>query len=205
MFTVFEAALMEPASCNFCKDQRRNNIFSTSQSRGASCFTFQSHIPFSLPPDSSLHWSLSILQAFSCLQTFAPASPSAWAVQPPAIHRLVPFHHSGLLTIWAMSITTPFIKAHHSTLFGSLHDLAQSVMIDLFNCSLSVSLKALRQSHTFLSEKLKKELVKMVSSVQFSSVAQSCPTLRPHESQHARHPCPSPTPGVHSNSRPLSW
>ena len=31
----------------------------------------------------------------------------------------------------------------------------------------------------------------MGSSVQFSSVTQSCPTLRPHESQHARPPCPS--------------
>ena len=40
------------------------------------------------------------------------------------------------------------------------------------------------------------------SSVQFSSVAQSCLTLRPHESQHARPPCPSPTPRVHSNSSP---
>ena len=39
---------------------------------------------------------------------------------------------------------------------------------------------------------------------QFSSVAQSCPTLRPHELQHARPPCPSPTPGVHSDSRPSS-
>ena len=39
---------------------------------------------------------------------------------------------------------------------------------------------------------------------QFSSVAQLCLTLRPHESQHARPPCPSPTPGVHSNSRPSS-
>ena len=29
--------------------------------------------------------------------------------------------------------------------------------------------------------------------VQFSSVAQSCPTLPPHELQHARPPCPSPT------------
>ena len=38
------------------------------------------------------------------------------------------------------------------------------------------------------------------SSVQFSSVTQSCPTLQPHESQHARPPCPSPTPGVHPNS-----
>ena len=29
-------------------------------------------------------------------------------------------------------------------------------------------------------------------------------SLQPHESQHARSPCPSPTPRVHSNSRPLS-
>ena len=43
-----------------------------------------------------------------------------------------------------------------------------------------------------------------ISSVQFSSVAQSCLTLRPHELQHARPPCPSPTPGVHSNSHPSS-
>ena len=41
-------------------------------------------------------------------------------------------------------------------------------------------------------------------SVQFSSVAQSCPTLRPQESQHTRPPCPSPSPRVHSDSRPLS-
>ena len=47
-------------------------------------------------------------------------------------------------------------------------------------------------------------LMKLAVSVQFSSVAQSCPTLRPHELQHARPPCPSPTPGVHSDSRPSS-
>ena len=29
-------------------------------------------------------------------------------------------------------------------------------------------------------------------------------SLRPHESQHARPPCPSPTPGVHQDSRPSS-
>ena len=28
---------------------------------------------------------------------------------------------------------------------------------------------------------------------------------RPHESQHTRPPCPSPTPGVHSDSSPSSW
>ena len=36
--------------------------------------------------------------------------------------------------------------------------------------------------------------------LQFSSVAQLCLTLRPHELQHARLPCPSPTPGVQSHS-----
>ena len=39
---------------------------------------------------------------------------------------------------------------------------------------------------------------------QFSSVAQSCPTLRPHGLQHARLPCPSPTPGACSDSWPTS-
>ena len=40
-------------------------------------------------------------------------------------------------------------------------------------------------------------------SVQFShSVVFN--SLQPHESQHSRPPCPSPTPGVYSNSCPLS-
>ena len=42
-----------------------------------------------------------------------------------------------------------------------------------------------------------------IPSVQFSHSVVS-DSLRPHESQHARPPCPSPTPGVHSDSRPLS-
>ena len=41
-------------------------------------------------------------------------------------------------------------------------------------------------------------------SVWFSSVAQSCLTLRPHELQHARPPCPSPPPGVYPNPCPSS-
>ena len=40
-------------------------------------------------------------------------------------------------------------------------------------------------------------------SFQFSHSVVS-DSLRPHESQHARPPCPSPTPGVHSDSGPLS-
>ena len=44
---------------------------------------------------------------------------------------------------------------------------------------------------------------KNFTSVRFSgSVVYD--SLRPHESQHARPPCPSPTPGVHSDSCPSS-
>ena len=40
-----------------------------------------------------------------------------------------------------------------------------------------------------------------ISSVQSLSCVR---LLRPHESQHARPPCPSPSPGVHSDLRPSS-
>ena len=42
--------------------------------------------------------------------------------------------------------------------------------------------------------------------IQFSQFSHSVVSnsLRPHESQRARPPCPSPTPGVHSDSRPSS-
>ena len=41
----------------------------------------------------------------------------------------------------------------------------------------------------------------VLSSVQCSSVAQSCPTLPPRESQYTGSPCPSPTPGAY----PCRW
>ena len=40
-------------------------------------------------------------------------------------------------------------------------------------------------------------------TVQFSHSVMS-DSLQPHELQHVRPPCPSPTPGVHSDSRPSS-
>ena len=43
-----------------------------------------------------------------------------------------------------------------------------------------------------------------INSVQFSHLVVS-DSLWPREPQHARPPCPSPTPGVHPNPCPLSW
>ena len=45
--------------------------------------------------------------------------------------------------------------------------------------------------------------ISCLSSIQFSHSVMSN-SLRPHESQHARPPCPSPTPGIHPDSRPSS-
>ena len=57
----------------------------------------------------------------------------------------------------------------------------------------------------FLATKLVKTLYYLILllSVQFSRSVVS-DSLGPHESQHARPPCPSSIPGVHSDSCPLS-
>ena len=60
------------------------------------------------------------------------------------------------------------------------------------------------KSAIFLALKSSQQIVTTCfSSVQSSHWVVS-DSLKPHESQHARPPCPSPTPGVHPDSRPLS-
>ena len=65
----------------------------------------------------------------------------------------------------------------------------------------------MKRSHTD-GQKCKKRcstsLIIYFSSVQFSHSVMSN-SLRPHESQHARPPCPSPTPRVYSKPCPSSW
>ena len=58
--------------------------------------------------------------------------------------------------------------------------------------------------HCFPRHVLTTELIMRLLTEPLSSVAQSCVTLRPRGLQHARPPCPSPTPGVYSNSCPSS-
>ena len=58
-----------------------------------------------------------------------------------------------------------------------------------------IKLTSSYQTDKFLSNR------KISDQISHSVVSDS---LRPHESQHARPPCPSPTPGVHSDSRPSS-
>ena len=76
----------------------------------------------------------------------------------------------------------------------------ENVVYEVLNCILRKSINKI-----ISKSRLIEVIMWTLPSVEFTSVAQSYPTLRPHESQHARPPCPSPTPGVHPNSCSLSW
>ena len=67
-----------------------------------------------------------------------------------------------------------------------------------FNFSTTVKILKCNKDYTVI-----KSILLNLVSVQFSRSVVSN-SLRPHESQHARPPCPSPTPRVHSDSRPSS-
>jgi len=81
-------------------------------------------------------------------------------------------------------------KSHYATSPGLIH----TWVFPVFYCYNNATTKHLVHvyRHSFSS-----------ISVQFSHSVMS-DSLRSHEVQHARPPCPSPTPGVHPNSGPSS-
>ena len=98
----------------------------------------------------------------------------------------------------------PYVNwASQGGLFASPEVLSHSGPLT-FLCSIFVhfSLLCLLASTILDSFSCSNYLVQF-SSVQFSRLIVS-DSLRPHEWQHARPPCPSPTPGVLPDSRPLS-
>ena len=85
--------------------------------------------------------------------------------------------------------------------------------LQLFNCPNLKTTKFVSPHYIPLSLLTLSKLSEKILSTQncamclnhsFSSVAQLCPTLRLYGLQHIRLPCPSPTPGACSNSRPSS-
>ena len=80
-----------------------------------------------------------------------------------------------------------------------------SFRIDCFDLiAVQGTLKSLPTPHIITYAKCSYIIyIHVLSSVQFSHSAMSN-SLRPHELQHARPPCPSPTPGIHSDSHPSS-
>ena len=81
----------------------------------------------------------------------------------------------------------------------SIHKDLISMIEALKNLNENISIK----DPVFLTLPLPPNPLLPLSSVQFSRSVVS-DSLRPHEPQHARPPCPSPAPGVHSESHPSS-
>ena len=113
----------------------------------------------------------------------------------------------------------PFLTSHPSASGGQSIGASASASVLLMNSQDGfplgltglISLQSKRLSRVFYNTTGKKHqffgtLLSLwskitISPVQFSRSVVS-DSLRPHESQHARPPCPSPTPGVHSDSPP---
>ena len=103
------------------------------------------------------------------------------------------------------TFTTKHIYTEHHFCFGR----ASSFFLDLFMCSSDVLsfclfilfMGFLRQGYwsALLFPQCTRYIMTKEGSVQFSGSVVS-DSLRPHELQHARPPCPSPSPGVHSDS-----
>ena len=82
------------------------------------------------------------------------------------------------------------------------HRRAFCVPLDA-SCKKPFRLEAMYSTDPKVGTHLYGNLSYQFSSVQFSRSVVS-DSLWSHESQHTRPPCPSPTPGVHSDSRPSS-
>ena len=132
-------------------------------------------------------------------------SPS-WTTLPPPTSLSIP-------SLWVIPVHQPQASCimHRTWTGDSFHiwyytcfnvilpnhpTLALSQSPRLFYTSVSLLLFGI-QGYRYL---LSKFHIYAFSSVQFSRSVMS-DSLRPHESQHARPPCPSPTPRVHSDSK----
>ena len=114
------------------------------------------------------------------------------------IYQFQPCSLQVLLQIWCQS---PLQQLKHWSLYSepknksiimstiTMHTWFINIIIFLINFIFSFQFTA--------------NLSRRYSAVQFSRSFMS-DSLWPHGLQHARPPCPSPTPGVHSNSCPLS-
>ena len=103
--------------------------------------------------------------------------------------------HTTVLSTWCIYLILSFL-----TLWNHYYCYPHSIDLDFWDNSIKYQPCGSKKEDISNKE----VTVIKLGSDQISSVAQSCPTLRPYESQHARPPRPSPIPRVHWDSRPSS-
>ena len=104
---------------------------------------------------------------------------------------------------WIVFFFSPHLI--YSSILYSLWILHIKPFLDLCTCNIFWSVGYLFALLIFFILNLffNWRIIALQNCIQFSCSVMSN-SLWPHESQHARPPCPSPTPGVHSDSRPSS-
>ena len=169
-------------------------------------FSTKSTLPMRWPKYWSFRFSISPSKEHSGLISFRMDYLHLLAVQG-TLKRLLQQHSSKASILWCSAFFIVQLSNPYMTT-GKIIALSRwtfvgKVMSLLFNM---VS----RLVKTFLPriKRLLISWVKSPSAVIFSSIQFSCSvvsdSLRPHESQHTRPSYPSPSPGVHSDSRPSS-
>ena len=141
-----------------------------------------------------------------------PSRPSLLLLQQPEAFTGYILAHSSAVSLTHLTNNSITFVIRILLMLLSCHVIKSCHMI--VSCHLKYPVSSLRVKDRFhisscslLSDDLNNN-IKSQYSVQFSSVHFSrsvvSDSLRPHEPQHARPPCPSPTPRVPPNSCPLS-
>ena len=115
-------------------------------------------------------------------------------------HKLV--HTSGVHCHMRASSISPKSTASSPITSWQIHGETMETVTDFIFLSFKIT------ADCACSHEIKRFLLlrrkAMTNLVQFSCSVVS-DSLQPHDPQHTRSPCPSPTPGVHPNSCPSSW
>ena len=140
-----------------------------------------------------------------------------WLVSISANTKIYTLNLLTLLTTWYLSLGHSLSKQHLKARLVGFCSLCYSLSQPLFhprelpiNSWLLIIKYLFKNTVNLITGRVLEEkyhqvtLGKKFSSVQFICSVMS-DSLRPHELQHARPSCPSPTPRVYPNSCPLSW
>ena len=143
-----------------------------------------------------------------------------WQIYSPSLGATYRYHHDETVVVVALLsraqlFVTPWTTVHQAScpslsprICSNSHPLRQWCHPNIYSLLLPSCFAFNLSQHQGLFRWVSSsyqvvKVVKFQHSVQFSSLVMSN-SLRPHESQHARPLCLSPTPGVHPNPCPLS-
>ena len=169
-------------------------------------FSNESVLHIRWPKYRSFSFSINPSNEYSGLISFRMDWFDLFAVQG-TLKSLLQHHSSKASILWCSAFFTvqlshPYVTTR-KTIALTRWTFDDKVMSLLFNMLPRLVMAFLPSNKHLLNSWLRSPFAVSFSSIQFSHSVMSS-SLRPHGLQHARPPCPSLTPEVHSNSCPLT-